>query len=113
MLFRSLAQLHDAFGKHRRARRWRAVHETNDRFHLALFAACGNDYLVAMIRQTMAASLPVRAGGTTDAERTQASGREHELMIRLLEGSDRWALAQLCIDHLQPAKQRYLASHQR
>lgn len=112
-LVETLARLHEEHGRHRRARRWRAVHEANDRFHLALFAACGNDYLVAMIRQAMAASLPVRAGGTTDAERTQASGREHELMIRLLEGSDRWALAQLCVDHLQPAKQRYLAAHQR
>ena len=112
-LLDELAQLHDAFGKHRRARRWRAVHETNDRFHLALFGGCGNGVLVDMIRHTMNLSLPVRAGGTTDAERTQASEREHALMIELLRGSDRWALAQLCVDHLQPARLRYLASYQR
>lgn len=111
-LLDELALLHDAFGKHRRARRWRALHETNDQFHLALFAACGNGVLVDMIRHTMALSLPVRAGGSSDDERAQASEREHALMIRLLHESDRWALAQLCVDHLQPAKRRYLATYQ-
>jgi len=112
-LAEALQRLHEEHDGHRRARRWRAVHEANDRFHLALFAGCGNEVLVDLIRQTMNASLPVRALGTTDAERTQASGREHALMIRLLQGSDRWALAQLCVDHLQPARQRYLDAHQR
>lgn len=112
-LLETLARLHDEHDAHRRARRWRAVHEANDRFHLALFAACGNAVLVDMIRQTMAFSLPVRAGGTTDPERAQASAREHGLMIQLLEGTDRWALAQLCIDHLQPAKRSYLSAYQR
>lgn len=105
-----LVRLHEAFAAHRRAGEWRALHETNDRFHLTLFGACGNPVLVDLIRHAMALSLPVRAGGTTDAARAEASEREHALMIALLQGTDRWALAQLCVDHLQPAKRRYLAS---
>jgi hypothetical protein len=30
-------------------------------------------------------------------------------MIDMLKGRDNWVLAQLCVDHLQPSKRRYLA----
>jgi hypothetical protein len=29
-------------------------------------------------------------------------------MIEMLKGRDNWVLAQLCVDHLQPSKARYL-----
>jgi len=31
-------------------------------------------------------------------------------MIRLLSGTDSWALAQICVDHIQIAKDQYLAA---
>ena len=36
------------------------------------------------------------------------SRRQHELMIELLKGRDGWALAQLCVDHMQYSKSDYL-----
>ncbi|MEP6503777.1 MAG: GntR family transcriptional regulator [Betaproteobacteria bacterium] len=115
-LLAALRAMHEDHAGRRRERRWRELYEVNDRFHVTLLGGCGNDVLVDMIRHTMALSLPVRAGGSADPGHAERSEREHGLMLRLLEGSDRWALAQLCVDHLQPAKERYfdaLAPHQR
>ncbi|OWJ65142.1 GntR family transcriptional regulator [Inquilinus limosus] len=91
----------------------RGVHECNDRFHLTLFGACGNAYLVGSIEHYMRLSLPIRAKTLADPENVEVSRRHHRLMIELLRGRDSWALAQLCIDHLQPSKQDYLARAER
>ncbi len=69
----------------------------------------------------MRQSLPVRAaqhisqrlvGGEerslADRAKLELSRAQHRMMIDLLEGRDRWALAQLCVDHLQPSKRDYL-----
>jgi DNA-binding GntR family transcriptional regulator len=103
-----LQALHAQFCRAVKGRDFSAVHAFNDRFHLAMFAGCGNPYLVDSIRHYMALSLPVRAKKTADLQRLAASERDHALMIQLLQGTDRWALAQLCVDHLQPAKAEYL-----
>jgi DNA-binding GntR family transcriptional regulator len=84
------------------------VHEANDQFHLTLFACCGNAYLVDSIKHYMWLSLPVRAKKTADLDHATASERDHFHMIQLLKGTDNWALAQLCVDHLLPAKEGYL-----
>jgi len=39
----------------------RGIHETNDAFHLALFSACGNPYLVRSLQDYMNLTLPMRA----------------------------------------------------
>jgi DNA-binding GntR family transcriptional regulator len=104
----ALEVLHNEYGRALRARDFSAVHAVNDAFHLALFRCCGNDYLVDSIRHYMWLSLPVRAKKTADLERAIASERDHYLMIQLLKGTDNWALAQLCVDHVQPAKTGYL-----
>ena len=44
-----LERLHDDYGRHLQARNFRGVHEANDAFHLAMFSACGNKYLVESI----------------------------------------------------------------
>jgi len=103
-----LEALHAQYGRHMRERDWRGVHEANDAFHLALFSACGNKYLVESIQYYMWLSLPVRSKKTADAEHAQASYREHAMLIKLMKGSDNWALSQLCVDHLQGAKKAYL-----
>lgn len=87
----------------------RAVHDTNDRFHLKLFSACGNDYLLATIQHYMQLSLPVRAKTLADPEALRVSHGQHRLMIEMLRGRDNWVLSQLCVDHLQPSKREYLA----
>lgn len=103
-----LERLHAEYSRHVRERNFRGVHETNDQFHLALFACCGNAYLVDSIKHYMWLSLPVRAKKTADIERALASERDHHMMIQLMKGTDSWALAQLCVDHVQPAKDSYL-----
>ena len=103
-----LERLHREYVRHLRARNFRGVHEANDAFHLAMFAACGNRYLVESIKHYMWLSLPVRSKKTADYAHAAASERDHDLIIQLLKGTDGWALAQLCVDHLQGAKNAYL-----
>ncbi|MEP6824972.1 MAG: FCD domain-containing protein, partial [Ramlibacter sp.] len=87
---------------------FRGVHEANDAFHLAMFAACGNQYLVESIKHYMWLSLPVRSKKTADYDHALASERDHYQIIQLLKGTDSWSLAQVCVDHLQGAKLAYL-----
>ena len=103
-----LERLHTEYTRHVRDGHFRGVHEVNDQFHLTLFACCGNAYLLDSIKHYMWLSLPVRAKKTADMERAMASERDHHMMIQLMKGTDSWALAQLCVDHLQPAKDSYL-----
>ncbi|MBR0775134.1 GntR family transcriptional regulator [Bradyrhizobium diazoefficiens] len=87
----------------------RGIHEANDAFHVALFSACGNPYLVRALQDYMNLTLPMRAKNLADREGLAQSRRQHELMIELLKGRDSWALAQLCVDHMQFSKADYLA----
>jgi DNA-binding GntR family transcriptional regulator len=100
--------LHGEYSRHLRARNFRGVHEANDEFHLAMFAACGNNYLVESIKHYMWLSLPVRSKKTADYEHAAVSERDHHMIIQLLKGTDSWALAQICVEHLQGAKTAYL-----
>src|SRR5258708_26339532 len=86
----------------------RGIHEANDAFHLALFSACGNPYLVRSLQDYMNLTLPMRAKNLADREGLALSRRQHEIMIELLRGRDNWALAQLCVEHMQYSKIDYL-----
>jgi len=86
----------------------RGIHEANDAFHVALFSACGNPYLVGSLQDYMNLTLPMRAKNLADKDGLALSRRQHELMIELLRGRDSWALAQLCVDHMQFSKSDYL-----
>ena len=86
----------------------RGIHEANDAFHVALFSACGNPYLVRSLQDYMNLTLPMRAKNLADREGLALSRRQHEMMIELLKGRDSWALAQLCVDHMQFSKSDYL-----
>jgi DNA-binding GntR family transcriptional regulator len=86
----------------------RGIHEANDAFHLALFSACGNPYLVRSLQDYMNLTLPMRAKNLADQQGLALSRRQHDLMIELLKARDSWALAQLCVDHMQASKSDYL-----
>lgn len=103
-----LEALHEDYRQHLRAGNFGGVHEANDAFHLTMFGASGNPYLVESIKYYMWLSLPVRAKKTADYDHALASERDHFMIIQLLKGTDSWALAQLCVDHLQSAKRDYL-----
>jgi DNA-binding GntR family transcriptional regulator len=90
--------------------RYRDVHELNDTFHLTLFSGSDNPYLVESIKGYMSLSLPVRAKTMADSSWLAMSVQHHAAMIRLLDSRDSWSLAQLCVDHIQPAKSNYLAT---
>ena len=107
-LIEQLTAIHDEHGQHMEAGFLRGVHEANDRFHLTLFSACGNSHLVQSIELYMRLSLPVRANTMGDTESLRIAHQHHAMMIEMLQGHDNWVLAQLCVDHLQPSKQRYL-----
>lgn len=107
-LIDQLMAIHEEHGRHIESGYLRGVHETNDRFHLTLFGACGNKYLVQTIELYMRFSLPVRANSMSDRASLDVSHNQHRLMIEMLKGQDNWVLAQLCVDHLQPSKRRYI-----
>lgn len=107
-LIEDLLVIHEEHGRHIESGYLRGVHETNDRFHLKLFGACGNKYLVQTIELYMRYSLPVRANSMSDRGALDIAHSQHNLMIDMLSGRDNWVLAQLCVDHLQPSKRRYL-----
>lgn len=109
-VIRELERLHEAYGRYLRGRDFRGVHDVNDAFHLTMFAATGNAYLVDSIKHYMWLSLPVRAKLTEDYDHALRSEHEHYMLIQLLKGTDSWALAQLSVDHLQGAKLEYLQS---
>ena len=62
-LIEELTAIHREYSRHVDAEYLRGVHETNDRFHLTLFGACGNDYLVETIELYMRSDA---AGACTD-----------------------------------------------
>ena len=86
----------------------RRICETNDRFHVALFALCGNAMLAQLVKQYMDLSYVIRANAF-NPEHLAVARSEHRMMVALLSGRDSWALAQLCIDHIQHSKAQYLA----
>jgi DNA-binding GntR family transcriptional regulator len=87
----------------------REIHETNDLFHLEIFRLCGNEMLTSLVRQYMDLTYVIRSTGFADPENLETSRRHHRIIIELLGGRDSWALAQICVDHIQPTKAQYLA----
>jgi DNA-binding GntR family transcriptional regulator len=87
---------------------FRAIHDTNDRFHLAIFELCGNTHLVGLVKQYMDLTYAIRTNTFSDAEALQRSRAQHELMIAHLKGRDSWAFAELCVQHLRPNKDEYI-----
>lgn len=86
----------------------RGIHACNDRFHLAIFALCNNSHLLALVKQYMDLTYVIRTVTFSDPKSLEASRRQHELMIEQLKGRDGWALAELCVQHLRPNKEKYL-----
>lgn len=86
----------------------RGIHENNDLFHEVFYAACGNSYLTDLVCDYMDITLTIRAKNLADPGLLQVSIAHHDLMIKYLQGSDNWVLAELCVEHLRPSKEQYL-----
>lgn len=103
-----LNTIHAEYGNAISRRDYRAIHETNDCFHMEFFRLCGNDFLWQSVKQYMDLSYTIRANAF-NLEHQKIAHQEHAAMIGLLSSRDSWALAQLCVDHIQYSKQQYLA----
>ena len=84
------------------------IHAANDLFHMEMFRLCGNELLLNLIKHYMDLTYAIRAAGFSDPENLETSRRHHRIMIDLLRGRDSWAVAQICVDHIQPTKTQYL-----
>src|ERR1700759_4503658 len=107
-LIQQLSELQRQYCEKADAQDLRGIHEANDPFHVALFSACGNPYLVRSLQDYMNLTLPMRAKNLADKEGLAQSRRQPEIMIELLKGRDNWSLAQLCVEHMQFSKADYL-----
>jgi DNA-binding GntR family transcriptional regulator len=85
------------------------IHEANDLFHTELFRLCGNELLMQLVKNYMDLTYVIRGAAFSDPENLEKSRRHHRIMLDLLSGTDSWALAQICVDHIQPTKTQYLA----
>ena len=59
-LIEQLTELQRQYGAKADAQDLRGIHEANDAFHVALFSACGNPYLVRSLQDYMGLTLPMR-----------------------------------------------------
>src|SRR5438552_12791930 len=107
-LIEQLTELQQRYCERADAQDLRGIHEANDAFHVALFSACGNPYLVRSLQDYMNLTLPMRAKNLADRDGLALSRRQHDIMIELMRGRDSWALAQLCVEHMQYSKADYL-----
>ncbi len=87
----------------------RGIHACNDRFHLALFAMCGNSHLLSLVKQYMDLTYVIRTNTFSDPGALDVSRSQHESMIEHLSGRDPWAFSELCVRHLRPNKDTYIA----
>jgi DNA-binding GntR family transcriptional regulator len=105
-----LSAINDDYGDAIRSGDFRRIHESNDRFHTELFCLCRNDLLVSLIKTYMDLTYAVRGAAFADPENLGKSREQHRIMLRVLAGSDSWALAQICVDHIQITKEQYLSA---
>src|SRR5579871_35477 len=102
--------INEAFEAAASAGDFRRLHDVNDTFHTELFRLCGNDFLAGLIKTYMDLTYAVRGAAFAKPANLEKSLAQHRIMIRLLSGTDSWALAQICVDHIQITKDQYLAA---
>ena len=105
-----LSAINDGYEEAVRSGDFHRIHETNDRFHTELFGLCGNELLVSLIKNYMELTYAIRGAAFSDPENLDKSREHHRIMLKLLSGTDFWALAQICVDHIQITKEQYLSA---
>jgi DNA-binding GntR family transcriptional regulator len=105
-----LSTINDSYEEAVRSGDFHRIHEANDRFHTELFSLCRNELLVSLINNYMELTYAIRGAAFADPENLDKSREHHRIMLRLLSGTDSWALAQICVDHIQITKEQYLSA---
>jgi DNA-binding GntR family transcriptional regulator len=84
------------------------IHHANNAFHEALFALCGNPYLVRTIADYAHLSLAFRCQLMANPKLARRARDQHAAMLKALRDGDRARLVQLCMEHTRPSNQVYL-----
>lgn len=87
----------------------RLVYRLNNQFHDTLFSACENPYLIRAISEHAWLAHAIRSYRIGDPKLLDQAREEHALMIEALRTGDRKELLRLCVDHINPSKEAYLA----
>ena len=85
-LIEQLSELQRQYCAKADAQDLRGIHEANDAFHVALFSACGNPYLVRSLQDYMNLTLPMRAKNLADTRRARAVAPPARIHDRTVEG---------------------------
>jgi len=85
-LIAQLSELQRQYCARADAQDLRGIHEANDAFHVALFSACGNPYLVRSLQDYMNLTLPMRAKESRRQGRTGAIPPPARTDDRAVEG---------------------------
>ena len=85
-LIEQLSELQRQYCARADAQDLRGIHEANDAFHVALFSACGNPYLVRSLQDYMNLTLPMRAKNLADTRRSRAVAPPARIDDRAVEG---------------------------
>ena len=86
----------------------KGVFRANFNFHMALFAACGNPYLVAAIEDFRKKTHVVWSYAIVKPEYFRNAQREHKAMLKALRDGDRKKLIELCAAHLNISRLAYV-----
>ena len=91
---------------------YRSVFHLNMAFHNTLFGACGNAYLVALIRSSAQKVHGARFFTAASGPHLIRARDEHWAMLEALRVADRDRLVSLCRNHIGPSRDAYLAAVQ-
>jgi DNA-binding GntR family transcriptional regulator len=104
----ALQKIQDRHSAAARKGELRTVFRENLLFHHTFFGACGNVPLVEVIEQAALKTHAIRSYSIGDPDLLQVVRGQHQRMIDLLGTRDQKALADVVVQHLQPAKEAYL-----
>jgi DNA-binding GntR family transcriptional regulator len=88
----------------------RRVFRANIDFHKSLFAHCGNRALIEAIALFGQKSHAYRSIFVNDITYLRWAASAHLAMIEAIEAGERERLVRLCVEHLAPAKNYYIAT---
>ncbi len=106
-----IADLRDVYEAHRRAIAdgdLADVIKQNNMFHDILFDQCQNRYLAESIRHHAWMTHAIRSYRIGDPGLLAQAEREHLAIIEAAEAGDRDALLKLCVEHIEPSRDKYL-----
>lgn len=106
-----LASINAGYERAIRTGEFQRIREANNLFHTELFRLCGNNMLLLLIRNYMDLTYAIRGSAFGDTESLKISRQHHRIILKLLSTTDSWALAQICVDHIQATRARDYAFH--